>query len=64
MFFQELPVPKEIDCAIPNEKFGDFVMILEFLHSFAEVLPVKDFFPGGMTFEILERALTVTEVAG
>jgi bromodomain adjacent to zinc finger domain protein 1A len=61
---QELPVPTKVDCAIPNEFFGDFVMILEFLHSFGDILSSKNFFPTGVTFDIVERALSVNELAG
>jgi bromodomain adjacent to zinc finger domain protein 1A len=61
---QELPVPTKIDCAVPNELFGDFVMILEFLHSFGDILSFKNFFPSGVTFEVVERALSVNELAG
>jgi len=38
--------------------------ILEFLAGFKEELGVKDFFPQGMNFEVLERALTEPEIAG
>jgi bromodomain adjacent to zinc finger domain protein 1A len=62
--FQELPVPTKIDCAIPNELFGDFVMILEFLHSFGDILSSKNVFPSGVTFDVVERALSVNELAG
>ncbi|XP_069695785.1 bromodomain adjacent to zinc finger domain protein 1A-like isoform X2 [Periplaneta americana] len=59
-----LPVPTKVDCAIPNEYFGDFIMVLEFLHSFGDILSARAFFPGGVTFEIVERALSISEVAG
>jgi bromodomain adjacent to zinc finger domain protein 1A len=61
---QELPVPTKVDCAIPSEFFGDFVMVLEFLHSFGDILSSKSFFPTGVTFDIVERALSVNELAG
>ncbi|XP_021919556.1 bromodomain adjacent to zinc finger domain protein 1A isoform X2 [Zootermopsis nevadensis] len=61
---KELPVPTKVDCVIPNEFFGDFVMILEFLHSFGDILSSKSFFPNGVTFDIVERALSASEVAG
>jgi hypothetical protein len=61
---QELPVPTKVDCAIPNEYFGDFMSILEFLHSFGDILSLKSFFPNGITFDVVERALSVNEVAG
>lgn len=61
---QELPVPTKVDCAIPNEFFGNFVMVLEFLHTFGDILSSKSFFPSGVTFDIVERALSMNEVAG
>lgn len=53
-----------MQCSIPNELFGEFMAVLEFLAGFKEELSVKDFFPQGMGFEILERALTESEIAG
>lgn len=61
---KELPVPCSVDCRVPNHLFGEFVMILEFLTCFKQVLKVKDYFPYGLTFEMLERALADVEVAG
>jgi bromodomain adjacent to zinc finger domain protein 1A len=61
---QELPVPTKVHCAIPNEYFGDLMSILEFLHSFGDILSLKSFFPSGITFDVVERALSVDEVAG
>ncbi|XP_057338788.1 bromodomain adjacent to zinc finger domain protein 1A isoform X5 [Microplitis mediator] len=53
-----------VDCAIPNKNFGDFAMILEFLQFFYEELEVNSYFPGGLAFETLEKALLVKEVSG
>lgn len=39
-------------------------MIVEFVSSFSKILSTKDFFPGGFTVDIMERALTEKEVAG
>ena len=39
-------------------------MILEFFLCFGEELQLKDAFPGGLTFELLERALVENEVSG
>lgn len=39
-------------------------MILEFFSSFGEELQLKDAFPGGLSFELLERAVVENEVAG
>lgn len=38
--------------------------ILEFLHSFPEVLSLKTYFKYGINFDDLENALTSTDVAG
>ena len=61
---KELPLPSPIQCAIPNGLFGDFVMVLEFFLCFGEELQLKDAFPGGLTFELLERAVVENEVSG
>ncbi|XP_066598355.1 bromodomain adjacent to zinc finger domain protein 1A isoform X2 [Prorops nasuta] len=59
-----IPTPTPINCPIPNNKFGDAVMILEFLLSFNEELEVNTYFPGGLTLDILERALLIKETTG
>nr|CAD7433954.1 unnamed protein product [Timema monikensis] len=60
-----LPIPSVINCGIPDENFGDFVMILEFFQSFRDILSLKSFFPGGVvSFEVMVRALVTKEVAG
>jgi bromodomain adjacent to zinc finger domain protein 1A len=61
---QELPTPHPIETRIPQEYFGDVIMILEFMDSFKSILPVKNFFPYGITFELIERGLVENEVAG
>ncbi|RZF44989.1 hypothetical protein LSTR_LSTR001950 [Laodelphax striatellus] len=61
---KELPAPLPIKMRIPNELFGDFLHMLEFFNSFNNVVNVRDFFSGGITFELLERALVEKEVAG
>ena len=57
-------MPTPVQCHIPNALFGDFLMILEFFHCFGEELQLKDAFPGGLTFELLERAVVENEVSG
>lgn len=59
-----LPVPTPIETKIPNKLFGDVLMAMEFLHTFSEPLKVKDFFPGGVSLELLERSLVEPEVTG
>lgn len=39
-------------------------MIMEFIDKFSKFLSPKDFFPGGFTLELMERALMEKEVAG
>jgi len=39
-------------------------MVLEFFLCFGEELQLKDAFPGGLTFELLERAVVENEVSG
>lgn len=61
---KNLPGATPIDCSIPQEIFGDAVMVLEFLSSFEEQLHVKDSFPHGFTFEHLEKALVESDIQG
>ncbi|KAK2583060.1 hypothetical protein KPH14_009093 [Odynerus spinipes] len=60
------PIPEsvEVKCNIPNDKFGDFAFILEFLEFFDEELEVTTYFPGGFNLELLERSLLVKEASG
>ncbi|GLG96446.1 Nucleosome-remodeling factor subunit NURF301 [Gryllus bimaculatus] len=60
-----LPVPKEVKCAyIPNELFGDFMVILEFFQSFQTLAEMKKSFPRGVTFNYLENALRDCNIDG
>ncbi|XP_020291098.1 bromodomain adjacent to zinc finger domain protein 1A isoform X3 [Pseudomyrmex gracilis] len=59
-----IPEPVVIKCNIPNEKFGDFVMISEFLEFFDEELETSVYFPGGFNLELLEKALLTEEASG
>ncbi|XP_017891617.1 bromodomain adjacent to zinc finger domain protein 1A isoform X2 [Ceratina calcarata] len=60
------PIPQAtpVKSAIPNEKFGAAVMILEFLEFFHEELDVGAHFPNGFTLDLLEKALLVKETSG
>lgn len=49
---------------IPNEYFGDFIMIYEFFHNFWSQLDAESYFPQGMNIELLERCLVEEEVTG
>lgn len=59
-----IPDATVIKCNIPNDKFGDFMMILEFLEFFNEELEVSVYFPGGFTLEVLEKSLLIKELSG
>ncbi|XP_049541340.1 bromodomain adjacent to zinc finger domain protein 1A [Anopheles darlingi] len=59
-----LPVPRPVSTLIEPHHFSDFVFILEFMNSFADLLSIRNKFPNGMTMELLERALLQREVNG
>ena len=61
---KELPKAVAVQSKIPNGLFGDFVVLLEFFHGFSDILETLDSFPSGVTFEILENALTNKEEPG
>ena len=58
---KELPKTLPVHCRIPNKLFGDFLTLLEFFHSFSNILECEDTFSEGITFELLEKALTDTD---
>ncbi|XP_071453567.1 bromodomain adjacent to zinc finger domain protein 1A isoform X2 [Hetaerina americana] len=58
---KHLPAPSAIQCRIPNQLFGDFLKILEFVSCFNNLLKAEDYFPGGLTFDVLEKALMEKE---
>lgn len=53
----ELPQPQPIKSKITQEMFGDAVMILEFLNLFGDLFELKDDFPNGFNYDLLENAL-------
>lgn len=57
-----MPKGKLVSTLIDSSDFAQFMKILEFLHSFPDV--VNDKFPYGITLETLERALLLKEVNG
>ncbi|KAJ3638147.1 hypothetical protein MTP99_001553 [Tenebrio molitor] len=61
---KKLPQASPVKLKVPDECCGDMMMVLEFVNSFSKVLSTKNFFPGGLTIETMERALTENEVAG
>ncbi|KAK3891862.1 hypothetical protein Pcinc_004260 [Petrolisthes cinctipes] len=60
---KDLPSPTPVQCRIPDASFGDFMMLLEFINIFYELLELRDVYPQGISFEMLEYALMETEVA-
>ncbi|BET01786.1 ATP-dependent chromatin assembly factor large subunit [Nesidiocoris tenuis] len=61
---KEMPTPHPLICNVPSEYLGDIIAIMEFLRSFNKILTIKDFFPHGVNFELLERALNSKEIVG
>lgn len=61
---KELPSAIPISLNIPNEHFGELVMLYEFFQTFFEQINVKNFFPAGVTIDLLDRALSQQEIAG
>ncbi|XP_055524953.1 bromodomain adjacent to zinc finger domain protein 1A isoform X2 [Wyeomyia smithii] len=59
-----IPAPQPVCTIIGKEHFSDFMFVLEFMTSFAELLSIKDKFANGLTMELLERALILKEVNG
>nr|XP_023021015.1 bromodomain adjacent to zinc finger domain protein 1A [Leptinotarsa decemlineata] len=61
---KKLPVPMPVKTKVSDKYFGEMLMVMEFMETFSKFLSTKDFFPGGFTLELMERALTEKEVAG
>lgn len=61
---KELPAPVPVELDTPNEFFGQIVMMHEFFQTFSEQLDVKAVFPAGITLEILDRAVSRSEITG
>ncbi|XP_060068944.1 bromodomain adjacent to zinc finger domain protein 1A-like [Ylistrum balloti] len=59
-----LPEPQPVMTKIPVESFGDAVMVIEFINSFKSLFDLKEYFPKGFTFEVLEKALLETDHNG
>ncbi|XP_075983251.1 ATP-dependent chromatin assembly factor large subunit [Anticarsia gemmatalis] len=55
--------PIEVE-GIPHQHFGDFLSVLEFVHTYSEVLKVKDVFHNQLDLETFRKALTMKEHAG
>lgn len=54
-----LPSGFPIQCLIPNALFGDSIAIMEFYHNFDEFFDLKEIFPHGFTFDLLQRISTL-----
>lgn len=62
VIFQKLPSFTPVQTKVPEKYFGDVLMVMEFIFSFSKLLRAKDFFPHGLTFKLMERALIEKEV--
>lgn len=61
---KDLPAPVPVKTRLPPDCFGDAIMVLEFLYAFGDLFDLKDEFPEGMTFEMLEEALVGSDPEG
>ncbi|XP_023930895.1 bromodomain adjacent to zinc finger domain protein 1A [Lingula anatina] len=59
-----LPDPTPVKTGIPEELFGDVMMVLEMLHVFGPLLEIKDEFPHGVSMDMMEKALLEKDVDG
>ncbi|XP_041767068.1 bromodomain adjacent to zinc finger domain protein 1A-like [Anopheles merus] len=59
-----LPPARPVQTQLGAEHFPSFMFILEFLHQFGDILSIEEKFPGGVTMELLERALLGRAVNG
>ncbi|XP_052058413.1 bromodomain adjacent to zinc finger domain protein 1A-like [Mytilus californianus] len=59
-----LPEPTPIKTKIPQELFGDCVLVLEFVNIFKSLFDLRAYFPRGFTFDVLEEALLETDHNG
>lgn len=57
-----MPAFVPVEIKIPLEYFGDVVMVIDFVQLFGYVLNIKDFFPSGLSLQLLENALLENEV--
>ncbi|XP_073465240.1 bromodomain adjacent to zinc finger domain protein 1A [Aquarana catesbeiana] len=61
---KELPAATPVKTRLPPECFGDALMVSEFLHAFGDLFDLKDEFPEGMSFDMLEDALVGSDPEG
>nr|DBA14261.1 TPA: hypothetical protein GDO54_005255 [Pyxicephalus adspersus] len=61
---KELPAAIPVKTRLPPQCFGDALMVSEFLHAFGDLFDLKDEFPDGMSFDMLEEALVGSDPEG
>ena len=47
---QSLPLPTPVQSHLPNELFGESVVLMEYLYCFKSLYELEDFFPSGVSF--------------
>ncbi|KAJ7377480.1 Histidine-containing phosphotransfer protein 3 [Desmophyllum pertusum] len=61
---KDLPKTTPVAIKLPSELFGDMMMVLEFLRVFGSLFDIRDEFPSGLSFAMLEEALTEHDAEG
>ncbi|KAL9952948.1 hypothetical protein ACROYT_G040281 [Oculina patagonica] len=61
---KDLPMTTPVAMKLSSELFGDMMMVLEFLNVFGNLFDIKDEFPSGLSFAMLEEALTEHDAEG
>lgn len=61
---KDLPKAKPVQIKLPSDLFGDMMMVMEFLNVFGNLFDMKDEFPNGLSFAMLEEALTEHDAEG
>ncbi|XP_061168116.1 bromodomain adjacent to zinc finger domain protein 1A-like isoform X2 [Saccostrea echinata] len=59
-----LPELKVVQTHIQSGCFGDALMVIEFINCFKSLFDLREYFPKGFTYEILEKALLETDHNG
>lgn len=61
---KKLPDFTPVKSVIPEEYFDQVIMIIDFAETFSKILSTKEYFPAGLSLEIMERVLSEKDVAG
>lgn len=61
---KDLPKTVPVSIKLSSNLFGDMMMVLEFLNVFGSLFDIRDEFPSGLTFAMLEEALTEHDAEG